>query len=345
MVICNPVLPRQNGTVTRKGDTGVVGELVAQDQAGNVAAGMAELQLPSQGVTGPVYELVGAGIKIPQATAKPPPAKNSSAVGEVTVNIQHTNQEKHPKKKGHHWCDLSGVWINDEGSLLLTLGFPSSDQTLLTGYLSQVSVDMTPTEEGGWKRRRKRRHARHRHHDRRRRQHRHRRRRRRRRRGLGIGLGTSRSSSQRPPHFPPPPAGTSGIPSSLTNRTVLQGSAVTRAGPFTVVTRHGGGAVGSMVGQCQICGGLDTIVAQFVSVSEVFACIDALWSHKSVHFMFRKWGERHRRRHHHRPQLLETEVVIKQRDRSRTPPPPPPPPPQTETVEIEEEVVEKISRR
>ena len=327
----------------------MTGELVAQDEAGNVAAGLAELQLPGQGVSGPIYELVGAGVKIPQSAAtspKPPPGKNSSAVGEVTVNIQHTNQEKHHKKKARHWCDLSGVWINDEGSLLLTLGFPSSDQTLLTGYLSQVSVDMTPSEEGGWKRRRKRRHARHHHqHDRRRRRHHHHhRRRRRRRRGIGIGLGTSRHSSQPPPHFPPPPAGTSGIPSSLTNRTVLQGSAVTRAGPFTVVTRHGGGAVGSMVGQCQICGGLDTIVAQFISVSEVFACIDALWSHKSVNFMFRKWGERHRRRHHHRPQLLETEVVIKQRDRSRpTPPPPPTTEPPTETLEIEEEVVEKIN--
>ncbi|KAF0311167.1 hypothetical protein FJT64_017987 [Amphibalanus amphitrite] len=332
----------RNGSVTRKGDNGVVGELVAQDQDGNVAAGLAELQLPDQGVTGPVYELVGAGIKIPQPTAVPKSSlksgKNSSAVGEVTVNIQHTNQQKHPKKKVRHWCDLSGVWINDEGSLLLTLGFPSSDQTLLTGYLSQVSVDMTPTEEAGWKRRRKRRHARHSHHHKRRR-----RRRQRHRRDIGIGLGSSRHDSQPPPHFPPPPAGTSGIPSSLTNRTVLQGSAVTRAGPFTVVTRHGGGAVGSMVGQCQVCGGLDTIVAQFISVSEVFACIDALWSHKSVHFMFRKWGERHRRRHHHRPQLLETEVVIKQRDRSRTPPPPPPP--ETETVEIEEEVVEKVIKR
>ena len=323
----------------------MVGELVAQDDDGNVAAGLAELQLPGQGVTGPVYELVGAGIKIPQPTAMPGlkssksgQGKNSSAVGEVTVNIQHTNQHKHPKKKVRHWCDLSGVWINDEGSLLLTLGFPSSDPTLLTGYLSQVSVDMTPTEEGGWKRRRKRRHAHHHQHRRRRR----RRQRHRGRRDIGLGLG-SRRASQPPPHFPPPPAGTSGIPSSLTNRTVLQGSAVTRAGPFTVVTRHGGGAVGSMVGQCQVCGGLDTIVAQFISVSEVFACIDALWSHKSVHFMFRKWGERHRRRHHHRPQLLETEVVIKQRDRSRTPPPPPPP--KTETVEIEEEAVESISRR
>lgn len=218
---------------------------------------------------------------------------------------------------------MAGVWVNDEGSLLLTLGFPSADPTLLTGYLSQVSVDMTPTEE---RRRRRRRDAHQRRHRLRRahsRRHR---------------LRRSLLAMEDEPRFPPPPAGTSGIPSSLTNRTVLQGSAVTRAGPFTVVTRHGGNAVGSMVGQCQLCGGLDTIVAQFISVSEVFNCIDALWSQKSVHFMFRKWGERHRPRHHHRPKLLETEVVIKQHDRSKPHPTPPP-----EKTQVREEIVETYS--
>lgn len=84
----------QNGTISGTSG-GVLGQLVAQDPAGNMAAGLAELQLPGNGVTGPMYELVGAGVKIQPATEPPAMPKgkassNSSAVGEVTVNIQHS---------------------------------------------------------------------------------------------------------------------------------------------------------------------------------------------------------------------------------------------------------------
>ena len=121
---------------------------------------------------------------------------------------------------------------------------------------------------------------------------------------------------------------------------------MTRAGPFALATKHSGGAVGSLVGQCQTCGGLDTIVAHVFAVSEVFTCLDAMWNQKAVRVMFRKWGERHRRRH--RPPLeLDTEVVIKQRDRAppERPPPPPRPQQQHETMLLTEEVVDEYGRR
>ncbi|KAF0289049.1 hypothetical protein FJT64_001345 [Amphibalanus amphitrite] len=306
----------------------VTGELVAADEVGNMAAGMAELEMPAKGAKGPVYELVGAGVRLqpPKQRPRPPPppppppprprprpASQKSAVGEVMVNIQQDDQKRFGKKPQRHWCDLGGVWINDEGSLLLTLGFPAADRTVLSGYLSQVSVDMTPED---------------------------RRRRRRRRRQADTA---TEAPTRPPPRFRPPPAGASGLPSSLTNRTALQGSAVSRAGPFALATKHSGGAVGSLVGQCQTCGGLDTIVAHVFAVSEVFTCLDAMWNQKAVRVMFRKWGERHRRRH--RPPLeLDTEVVIKQRDRGPQRPPPPPPP-REETMVLTEEVVDKYGQR